>query len=356
MSELSVSCSTALQLDGVPVTLEADLTDRAFHTVRALVRELIALDRPGDDELPTDPRYLHQLMQATSALCGALFDAESFACSRAALRDVVEPVRRMHARAPFVSRLQAWPRGYQGDFETVECIWQGAAGGSDVTSRCLDRLALASPIAQQHRNKVFEQARQIRSAVQQKPARILVLACGGCPDVRHAGLTPCDLEDVEFILTDSDSAALDHAARALVPIAGRFQFQCNNALRALRHCTGHFDLILAGGLFDYLTDRSAQRLIGLATSRLTTNGQFFFTNIAAGNPYRTWIEYFGDWRLVERSDRDIRRLVAAVNDSQVSVRRDATGLALLASVSRTARPNTLRRAEVDLSEMPNDCE
>ena len=302
--------------------------------LQAFVRDLVALDRPDDGCVPADPVYFHRLVQAGTALCGALFEAERAGCSRATLRDLLEPVRRMHARAPFISRLQIWPRGYQGDFETIECIWQSRAAGADATSWCLERLALTSPIAQQHRNKVFEQARQIRAAVRRKPARILVLACGGCPDVREASLMPADLADVELVLTDADADALTFARAVLGPVADRCRFERGDVIRALRRATGTFDLILAGGLFDYLTDRISRRVIDLATSRLAADGVFFFTNIAAGNPYRTWIEYFGDWQLLERSEADIHELVANVPGCDASIARDATGLALLVSVRR----------------------
>ena len=41
---------------------------------------------------------------------------------RATLMPHLEQIRALHARSPFVARLQAWPRGYAGDFETVEYI------------------------------------------------------------------------------------------------------------------------------------------------------------------------------------------------------------------------------------------
>lgn len=30
----------------------------------------------------------------------------------------------LHSRSPFISRLQSWPRGYPGDFETIESLVQ----------------------------------------------------------------------------------------------------------------------------------------------------------------------------------------------------------------------------------------
>jgi len=77
-----------------------------------------------------------------------------------------------------------------------------------------------------------------------------------------------------------------------------------------------------------------RRIIGLAVDRLAAGGEFFYTNIAAGNPYRTWIEYFGDWRLIERSEADLQGLIEGLVGCEYEIEREQTGLALMASVTR----------------------
>ena len=110
-----------------------------------------------------------------------------------------------------------------------------------------------------------------------------------------------------------------------------------DALTFARRLTrGAFDLVLAGGLVDYLNERTATLLIQLAVRALAPGGTFYFTNIAAGNPYRPLIEYFGNWTLIERSEEDIYRYCenAGVSRGNVTIRRDETGLALLVEVSK----------------------
>ncbi len=46
---------------------------------------------------------------------------------------MLEPVRRIHARSAFVKRLQEWPRGYPGDFETVEYLCGGRSRAEEGT-------------------------------------------------------------------------------------------------------------------------------------------------------------------------------------------------------------------------------
>lgn len=96
---------------------------------------------------------------------------------------------------------------------------------------------------------------------------------------------------------------------------------------------GPFDLVVAGGLFDYLPDQVIKRVLQQARERLLTpSGQVLFTNIAIENPFRLWIECLADWHLIHRSADDLKRLCAdaGYGTDEVSVEADATGLALIA--------------------------
>lgn len=288
----------------------------------------------------------HAALSAVHRLCMRVLECEAAGMSRAEIVAFLEPVREIHRRSPFVARLQEWPRQYPGDFETVEYIMRGEnrAAQSTLAWHC-EAYSLNFPIAQQHRNKVQHQASQIlRALTAADEPRILALACGSCPDFRLV-LPFLERTNARIVLNDADPAALDFAEKQLASIAGRCDFIEGNVLTAVRRLAGDFDLVLAGGLFDYLPDRAATFLIRTVTSRLLREGgTFFFTNIARGNVYRPLIEYLGDWFLIERSEDDIEELCAAagVPSRSVSMRRDETGLALLVELS--GRPGSRRRS------------
>jgi hypothetical protein len=69
-------------------------------------------------------RY-HHVLAAVHRICAAIEDCERAGIARGEIVGILEPVRRIHARSPFVKRLQEWPRGYPGDFETVEYLCRG---------------------------------------------------------------------------------------------------------------------------------------------------------------------------------------------------------------------------------------
>lgn len=119
-----------------------------------------------------------------------------------------------------------------------------------------------------------------------------------------------------------------------------------NVLRSAAHLAadhGLFDLVLAGGLFDYLEERFARALIRTTLSRLCRpGGTFYFSNIATPNPYAALMTHIGRWNLVERTPADIEADVRAVAPpgtvAGLDITADVTGLTLFATVRRADEP------------------
>ena len=116
-------------------------------------------------------------------------------------------------------------------------------------------------------------------------------------------------------------------------------------MRALREIgrVGPYDLILCGGLFDYLPDPLIVRLVSsLHRHSLRVGGLLAYTNIAHENPFRTLMEYLASWGLVHRSREDLHNLarLAGILCEDVSIQTDATGLALLCSVAKPLPDNS----------------
>lgn len=306
----------------------------AISSLMEHVEEFLQLER---DARPDEVLY-HRLLSIVHHICESILECEQASLSRSEIVALLEPVRRVHSRSPFVDRLQRWPRGYPGDFETVEYLLRGTNLASERIARMCEAYALSRSIAQQHRNKVHHQARRLLRTMRSAPlqTRIASIACGSCADLRLI------LEQLpplvgELWLNDLDSDALAFSEEQLAPIADRCRFRNADAISFARRLDrGGFDLVLAGGLFDYLDPRSATLLIQLAYRALAPGGTFYFTNIAAGNPYRPLIEYFGDWTLIERTEAEILTYCerAGISPSNVTMSREETGLALLIEVTR----------------------
>ena len=209
-------------------------------------------------------------------------------------------------------RLQTWPRGYPGDFETVEWLCDARNHAQlGTVPWAIEQCALQSPLAQQHRNKVGLQARAILSTLVANPAaRIASIGCGGCRDL-SLSRTTSRRHTARSCWSTRTRTRWPSRASGSIGLDGRCTFVQGRVPRVLGKVrdAGRFDLVVAGGLFDYLPDRWAVGTLAAARDLLVPGGRMFFSNIAGGNPFRPWIEYLADWRLIERDEADVRRLL-----------------------------------------------
>lgn len=286
-------------------------------------------------------RY-HRYCAALHGLMAAI-DRASLTLSAEEIHGRLVGVRRVTAASPLAWRLQNWPRGYAGDFETIEMMCRAdSANLLQGIARCTEEWALNCPPVQQHRNKIRRQAalmmETLLNASPETPAKVLSIACGPSRDVRLLAPLAHACQG-EIWLNDGDADALEFSASKLDAIPIRCHFHHGNIFRVYKTlaAAGPFDLVLAGGLFDYLTDRQASHLIQRVDEQLLKRGgRFFFTNIVAGHGYRGCMEHVVNWQLQERSSNDILRLcdAAGVAAPRVEITTDETGLALLITVQR----------------------
>lgn len=255
---------------------------------------------------------------------------------KAAVRDQLMEVRSIHRQSPFFVRAQDWPRGYAGDYETIEYIIQGEnKSPRHSLGYYLEAIILNSPIVQQHRNKVSHQAQLILDkALTLKSPKVLSIGCGSSADL-------CSIQkvlkntNISVTLFDMDEGALSCSAEKLDQIKDKCTLIQGNLLRLVKKIEEKFDLIVIGGVFDYLSDKTIISVLEkIYNENIRPGGEIFFTNIASGNPYRSWMEYCFDWELIERSERNIRSIydTASLPNSTLSVMREETGLTFLAKI------------------------
>jgi extracellular factor (EF) 3-hydroxypalmitic acid methyl ester biosynthesis protein len=253
-------------------------------------------------------------------------------------------VRAACLGAPFVRWAQEWPRGYPGDFEMIErIVSQSNQAAAGTFGWYLEGMMLNSPITQQHRNKLAHQSGLIVAALaaaRPGAARILMIAAGGAADLRQVPASLVGPDD-RFVLNDVDPAALTLAGDLLGPLRAQCQMEPGNIFKQIDRLAGlgPYDLVLAGGLFDYLPDRPAARLVEAVLTRLCRpGGRFYFSNIATGNPFAGMMKHLADWSLIERDEAALRDLVRGAGKGrtdEISVRREGTGLTLLTEVRLT---------------------
>lgn len=277
----------------------------------------------------------HSAIAEIHSVCDAVQGAIEAECDPAQLQIRLQPAYAIHGASPFVQRLQTWPRGYPGDFETVEWIAKNAPSISgDHPAYWIEWYALNSPIAQQHRNKLAWQRDLIREAAD-RGGRILNIGCGGCADLadRPKFIAHCEIDLLDM---DADALAL---ARERVGHAKSLRVINKDVMRGVRDAlaSGQYDLILCGGIFDYLSDRVIAKLMSQFYSSLAPEGCVAFTNVSDHNPFRCWIENLTAWRLIHRTADDMRRIASIEDcpDFALNLVKDPSGLTWLCSVKHS---------------------
>jgi extracellular factor (EF) 3-hydroxypalmitic acid methyl ester biosynthesis protein len=277
----------------------------ACKRLERVVNEFVSLQ---EARLPDDARYL-AVVSGMHALGAATREVEIAGLSPEQIAHLVAPARRAHAESPLVQRFQTWPRGYAGDFETIEWLSQSRNEATPGTfGYCVERCALNSDAAQQHRNKVHWQAERVDAMCwTTETPRVLSIGCGGSLDLRKCRPL-LRARAARVVLNDYDQHALDLSCAALPEI--QITTVPGDIFRAIRHVVKHgpYDLVLAGGLFDYLADDQLEWLLPKLMQTLTLRGRLCFTNLADDNPFRAWMTYFAGWSVIHRSVNDVSAL------------------------------------------------
>jgi extracellular factor (EF) 3-hydroxypalmitic acid methyl ester biosynthesis protein len=249
--------------------------------------------------------------------------------SRKEILLTITKIRTACRESPFVERAQTWPRGYSGDFETINYIMRSENKAKPYTfGYFVEDYFLKSDICQQHKNKIAYQAQLIKNTINTKSnAKIISIGCGTSEDIKYC-LPEIKSSQAEITLVDVDENAIDFSFYQLAEIKEQITALHGNIYKLMRMLTEKYDLILIGGVFDYLNDKTIISILQSLRDNLAENGRLFFTNIDRGNPYRIFMEYFSDWILTERSESN---LISLINDANwpkdsYQITKDRTGL------------------------------
>ena len=286
------------------------------------------------------PNILYQhVVEWVHKACALALAAEKEGMSKQEIRGFFHNSRSIHGRSKWIKRLQTWPRGYPGDFETIEMLMQGVDGiDLSTVAGCCEFYALNCPASQQHRNKIHIQSDLIRRHIGK--GNIFSIACGGCIDIENAltGYTGANGVSGGVFINDLDRDAIEFATGRLDSAEIGHQVIEGNIIRALSNkALENISLIIAGGLFDYLNDKNIGKIIQKCFHDiLQDGGEFVFTNINKMNPYRPWIEYLANWELIERSAEDIKAIVHShgIPEDAIHHKTDPTGMALVFTLAK----------------------
>jgi hypothetical protein len=211
------------------------------------------------------------------------------------------------------------PFGYAGDFKIIDDIYQNTTRtiGFDGLWDTYYLQMTASKAVRERKDTCRKTIYNFVKENKNRAIRIMNLASGPAREIKE--LLEDDPEGifskVIFDCYDLDTNAINYAKQLINNTVNVTFFQKNAIRIALKkevkqEVPYDYDLIYSAGLFDYLDEKVAIRLIGNLRKLLKKNGKILIANF--GNKYNNssagLMEWVTEWFLIYRTELEFKRL------------------------------------------------
>lgn len=217
---------------------------------------------------------------------------------------------------PYTHRAFTKPRGFAGDAELIDLFYGFASGPefTDPVGRQLFQALMRLPScdAVRFRRAYYGQFIDSVSKSAGKGASLLSIACGHLREATYAKA----LTSGEVTITgiDSDPMAVACAREYL----SRFNVDIttNSVIDFIRRRGWGmtFDGIYSSGLFDYLDDKIARKVLETSYRALKPGGTISVANFQPGITERGYMDIVMDWQLIYRTPDQMLRLADNLGD------------------------------------------
>ena len=222
--------------------------------------------------------------------------------------------------AESAERFYSKPRGYAGDFWSIELMYRNVPNGTSRLGPLIDRCFLEAPPCAAVRNRRGLLAEEIGATIAESdgmPAAVTSLACGPAAEAFDVIGSLDDPERVKFTLLDIDLQALAFVAdrRDRLKLRKSIELVAENLIhlalgRSQTRIEGQ-DLVYSIGLIDYFDDALVVKLMNLVHGMLRPGGRIILGNFHPRNPARAFSNLVIEWGLIHRTEEDMNRLYAA---------------------------------------------
>lgn len=227
--------------------------------------------------------------------------------------------RRYFLRGDFIKWAYQKPLGYPGDFKIIDDIYQNkprTTGFDRLWDNYFQQLATSKAVRERKEDLkriIFDFVKTNRD----RGIRIMSLASGPTREIKE--LMDADsnsiFSKVIFDCYDFEVKAINYA-KQLLNGTNNTNFFLKNAIRLAlkkeiaKEIPFTYDIIYSAGLFDYLDERVAVRLVTNLKKLLRKNGIMVIANF--GNKFNNasvgWMEWVADWYLIYRTDSEFRKI------------------------------------------------
>ncbi|MDX1944814.1 MAG: class I SAM-dependent methyltransferase [Pirellulaceae bacterium] len=231
------------------------------------------------------------------------------------------PLMELLHRDPFTFRAYSKPRGYAGDAVMMDYIYGREElwpmPETDAIGRHVFNYTTQAPASEGVRSRRAHIAAFIdRLTQERRRPHILSIACGHLREVNLSAAIR-RRKTGRLVALDADAASLTEVQRAygvygVETVAASFR-----EMLQVHRKTGDFDLVYSTGLFDYLNQRTARRLVTSMFKMLRPGGVVLVANFLPAVRDIGYMETFMDWNLIYRSRGDMMDLTMDIPEDDI---------------------------------------
>jgi len=269
------------------------------------------------EELSTEfLEHMKHLEGLINDLIGSESELSSVRCEQLG-RELMKEMLPYLFFSRIAERSYSKPRGYAGDFMTIEWIYQNKPEGQGPLGALMDQAFLDLSCGQAVRNRRGLITEQIERACQLRPEgpiEITSLACGPAREVYDHYQAHGIESRVNSHLIDIDEQALEFVDqwREEMGLESKIDLQRLN-LVYLSLGRGQLDvppqdLIYSIGLIDYFSDEFVVRFLNYIHGLLRPGGRVVLGNFHTSNRSRALMDHLLDWKLIHRDEADMNRI------------------------------------------------
>lgn len=250
------------------------------------------------------------------------------------------PVFQLLQQDPYTRRSFQKPWGYSGDAGLIDYIYTMAApeptdtlAGREIFHACM---GTTSCRAVRYRAALTAELMEDFAAKLGRPLEAFVVA-GGFLREWHALKNPA--ASIAYLKAmDAEESCITRIHQELIPNNPQIEAYRQDLLKLVlgNEELGKYDWVHALGIFDYLNEKVAVRLINRMLNLCKTGGRVFVANFCPGNTEQGYMEFFMDWQLIYRDESQLQALLNKVDVPFRTVQtfRDPWGRILYAELER----------------------
>jgi len=236
------------------------------------------------------------------------------------------PVYEIALLDPFIRHANTKPRGYAGDAELLDFIYQHPSArpkleAAHPAGKASTLYTTNASAPRAVRNRACLLAAEIDAIAARNPqAEFLSLACG---HLREAAMSTAIQSKSfgRFLALDQDLESVALVQRENAHYGVQAAEGSVRSVITSRGELGQFDFAYAAGLYDYLNDKVAARLLRALFDGLKPGGKVWVANFMPAIPDRAIMEAIMDWWLIYRDERQMFDLGTALPASEAASMR-----------------------------------